>query len=242
MLQKNKIKNSFDRASASYDKVAGVQKECSQILATMLQNNFPQFQPDKTLDLGTGTGYMAKLTSEMFPLSYVTLNDISMNMLHAAMYKLQRINIRCIWGDMEGRDFGFHDLITANLSLQWTNNLNKMMQTLYRDSKILAFSCLLDGTFYEWAQKFTRSPVPPYPTLEEITAHIASLNPKNYFLDTKDFTLEFENDKAFVRYLRDLGAIACDSDVSIGELRRIFKATTSSISITYRVFFAVIER
>jgi malonyl-CoA O-methyltransferase len=247
ILEKNRIKNNFNKSSLTYDKVSSVQKSCGEKLITMINKHFNEFYPQSSLDIGTGTGYMAKLINERYPLSDITLNDISSSMLQVATknLKLKKI-LRTILGDAENQIFPYHDLIVSNFTLQWTNNLNNMIENLYKNSQILAFTCLLDETFSEWGQMFQKlsivSPLYNYPSKNTLHDYLLSLQPKKYFYDTQKFVLEFENAYSFIKYLKNLGAIQGSSKINLKNLKRFLTTYTEKFSVTYNVFFAIISK
>ncbi|WP_143688780.1 malonyl-ACP O-methyltransferase BioC [Wolbachia endosymbiont of Laodelphax striatellus] len=246
-LEKRYIQNNFSRASSSYDNVAFVQKECAAKLVNLLQSYFPEFHPQSILDLGTGTGYIPEILFSFFSQSKFTLNDISSNMLAKAKEKLVGYKeVEFILGDMETLDFGLHDLVISNLSLQWVSNLKKMIRKSYNNSDVFVFSCLLDGTFNEWSRIFIKSllPVPThkYPSKQELESYLLSLKPKKYFFDSQEFTLCFPSASEFIRYLKNLGANLSSQTISLSDLRKVVQTYTNKINVTYKVFFGVLSR
>lgn len=244
-LIKKKIKYKFDKACASYDSVANVQKKCAANLIDKLLKYFYRDNISKILDVGTGTGYIPELLIKNYPNSLYDLNDISSNMLVCAKEKLSA-PCNVILGDMEDVDFGSYDLITANFALQWALNLNKMLIKLYKKSNIFAFSCILSGTFIEWVNKFENLhlsfPINKYPEGYQLENFLLSLNPKKYFFETKEYPITFNNSLDFIKYLKKLGASAIDDSISLSELKNIIKINDQPFSVSYRVFFGILER
>ncbi|XGA08046.1 MAG: methyltransferase domain-containing protein [Wolbachia endosymbiont of Xenopsylla cheopis] len=241
------IQKNFNRASSSYDSVAFVQKKCAVKLVSALTNYFPEFHPQSILDLGTGTGYIAEILLKSFPKSKYALNDISPNMLAKAKEKLIGYEkIRFILDDMETQNFGFHDLIISNLAFQWVNNLKDMIERAYKNSNVLAFSCLLDGTFDEWSKIFIELslPVPTYKysLKQELENHLLALKPEKYFFDSQEFILEFVNSSEFIKYLKNLGANQGSKVILPSDLKQVIKTYTDKINITYKVFFGVLSK
>ncbi len=243
MIDKNKITQNFNKAN--YDLVADVQKSCALKLINQLQTNLPEFNPTSVLDIGTGTGYAANQLLSIFPNSSYSLNDISPNMLKLARKNLATCaKAQFILGDMETIDFADHQLVIANMSLQWANNLNALLKKLYNSSNVLAFSCLLDGTFNQWSKLFTElaipSPIHQYPQSQELQNYLLSLNPTRYFFDVAEYTLEFASPDLFIQYLKNLGANYSTQEIPITSLRKILKNREKSLTISYKVFFAII--
>ena len=243
----------FNRASLSYDSVASVQEVCARKLIDKLKQHFPDFYPDAILDLGTGTGCVPQVLLETFPKSHYTLTDRAIKMLQMAKEKLSAHgNIRYTLNDIEKDKFGFYPLITSNFVFQWAQDLYSLLKKFYQTSEVLAFSCLLQGTFDEWASLFRSLslPVPTYkyPSLDELKKYMLALSPKGSsrkcFFDTQQFTLDFEHPAAFMRYLKSLGANQASHTIALGDLRRLVRAYSarghSHFSVTYNVFFGVL--
>lgn len=246
-LIKKKIQYNFNCASLSYDMVASVQKKSAIRLVKCLVENFPEFYPSTVLDLGAGTGNVAEILTKLFPYSKFTLNDIAADMLAVAQQKLlPDVKLDFIVGDMEALNFGCYSLIITNLALQWVNNINTVIKKLYRDSNILAFSCLLAGTFQEWSEtlKMYSLPIPTYnyPAKEELEKYILSLNPRRYFFDSNTTTLTFCNPLEFMRYLKNLGANTAVQNINISTLRQFLRLYKKELQVTYNVFFAILEK
>lgn len=241
------IQKNFSKASSSYDSVAFVQKKCAVKLVSILINYFPKFHPQSILDLGTGTGYIPKILLKSFSKSRYALNDISPNMLAKAREKLIRYEkIQFILGDMEVQNFGFYDLVISNLAFQWIDDLNDMVKRAYRNSSVLAFSCLLDGTFDEWSKIFMELslPVPTYkyPLKQELGSYLLSLKPEKYFFDSQKFVLEFANSSEFIKYLKNLGANQGSKVIPPSNLKQVIKTYKDKINITYKVFFGILSK
>lgn len=158
-----KIQKKFDKAALTYDSFATVQFNSAKILTEYVSR---KIQPKTVLDLGCGTGFVTKLLLNKFPKATFTLNDISADMLLVAKKTIGH-DVKIIKGNMEEIDFEDHDLIISNLSFQWLENMDETVRNLKKRAKVLAFSCILDGTFDEWKTKFLesglKSPVPKYP-------------------------------------------------------------------------------
>ncbi len=244
------IQANFSRASASYDEVASIQKRAAKELVEALQQLMPSFSPKSILDLGTGTGYVTEYLLPIFPRSHYTLNDLSPAMLEVAKSKISRLNhpeqFSFVLGNMEDTNFDFHSLIISNFAMQWLNNMQAVLTKLYNHSDVLAFSCLLDGTFHEWSSIYSalglKSPALAYPAQEELETFLLSLNPAKYNFFTKEYSVNFTSIKDFVKYLNKLGANASKHSLKFKDLKQLFinEANLQVSTITYKVFFAIV--
>jgi len=230
------LQSYFNQASETYDQVADVQKSCAQILVGML----PDVTPESILDLGAGTGYVVQCLAPHFPQARYSLNDLAPNMLAKASVN---VKTRLILGDMELLDFPPHDLIISNLALQWVHDLPRLLPKLWGKSKVLAFSCLLEGSFASWRALFQNLALPipthDYPSREVMENLLRSLHPQVH-IQTQDFTLTFPNARAVMRYLQQLGAAQPRRQIATPDLKKLLLTHQSPIHLTYKVFFAVL--
>lgn len=123
--RKKAIRQRFSKAAETYDSHAGVQKELAQRLADDLR----QDAAIKTvLEVGCGTGNYTAMLAAKFPHAQIVGVDFSLPMLVVAQRKLQSlpgVTLICEDGEnfLAGTGYGF-DLITANSTMQWFDNIN----------------------------------------------------------------------------------------------------------------------
>jgi malonyl-CoA O-methyltransferase len=192
MNTKQKIEKNFDAASTSYEQVATVQKLCAQHLVNMLKAHFKTLNPSSIFDVGAGTGYVAWLLQYYFPAAEYTLNDVSNGMLNIAKRKFSgKENFSFLPGDIEKNYFGKHELIVSNLSLQWADDLAYILKKLYAQSKNLAFSLLLWGTFDEWNARLNSfgltDLIKVYPHQQWLQDLLQTLKPLALHIEVKEF-------------------------------------------------------
>lgn len=244
---KKKIQVRFNIASRSYDDVAIIQKECADLLSNNVIKQWPDFYPKTILDLGTGTGNLPELLLPRFPKSLYTLNDLSSDMLARAGEKLGDADIfTCQQGDIETSMFAFHDLIVSNLALQWMNDLHATLKRFYVNSNVMAFSCLLAGTFDEWEKILQHYDIavtsPIYPSSDELERFLLSLNPSDYAFTMREFQMTFNGAQSFMGYLKQLGASASKMTPSFSQMKRLIQICDQPFDVTYRVFFGMLKR
>ena len=85
-LNKTLVKEAFNKASASYDEVAILQREIANRLDERL--DFIKIHPEKILEIGSGTGYYTDLLSTRYPKTALVALDIAHSMHLAARSKL----------------------------------------------------------------------------------------------------------------------------------------------------------
>ncbi|MDI6687072.1 MAG: malonyl-ACP O-methyltransferase BioC [Desulfobacterales bacterium] len=149
---KQRIKNSFSKAAATYDQYASVQKEIAVRLIDSIQPHVFQ----NILEIGCGTGNYTKMLQERFPSADITAIDFSSEMISVAAPKLnKKKGVRLFVDDAEefipetGKKY---DLITSNSTFQWFADLKKGLEHYHKllaDRGMIIFSMMGPETFYE---------------------------------------------------------------------------------------------
>lgn len=247
--QIKQIQKCFNRASKSYDDVAWVQKDAARFLVNKLlehQDSIPQ----TFLDVGTGTGYIPELLLEKFPKSSFYLNDIAGEMLEVCKAKFAKTqNIYYLPGDMLKLDSDLlYDCVISNLALQWSTDLQYAVNFLHsKSTNVFAFSTLLDGTFEEWhyiINRYQSTQILDYPQAEDLISLCNKLkrNGQDFKYWLMDYPLSFDNPMCFMRYLKSLGASAPGNLVRLSSLKKLLKAESQSLTVTYKIFFGMFRR
>lgn len=146
---KRQVAASFSRAAASYDSVAALQRDVGIELLARLPVHL---EPQRWLDLGSGTGHFSRVLAARFPQADGIALDLAEGMLrHARPLGGAR---GFVAGDAEHlplRD-GCLDLIYTSLAVQWCADfagvLGEALRVL-RPGGVLAFSSLCVGTLQE---------------------------------------------------------------------------------------------
>ena len=243
-MYKEKIRHHFSRAVESYDKEALTQKKAAQHLVHLLTQGLPK-KPDTILDVGTGTGFVVKELCSLFPHANYTLNDLSDAMLHKAQANLN-LQLTLLGGDAEKMLFpkSPYDLITSNLTLQWFTSLEQGIRHLFCQCKTLAFTTLLDNTFWQWRTAHDALKLPSglhnYPSLSQAQELCLALRPQQAIFDRQNYSLSFANPKQFVNHLKNLGAHTPHPSYTNSSLRHFLRVHQSPLEVNYDIFFAVL--
>lgn len=245
---KSRIKKYFDRSSDSYEEVAFVQRQSAEFLVSKV-TKIQDFAPISILDLGSGTGYVPEILLQYYPSTLYTLNDISLEMLQKSKNKFSKYsnNISFCAGDMEEIDFKDQSLIISNFAFQWVDNLSLVLNKFYQKSDVFAFSCPIFGTFAEWNQIMDTYDIETitkeYYTDEQLLYYCQNICQKSkYHFWIQDYHIKFANILDFMRYLKSLGANINKKNISNSLLKSLITRYNSPLSITYKVFFAILEK
>lgn len=164
-LDKRRVRRSFDRAAATYDQVAVLQREVCERMAERLQ--FIKFEPQTILDAGSGTGYGSRLLRERYAKARLIELDIAPAMLrasrsHQPTWKRLLPFLAAqeqVCGDIEALPLraGSVGMIWSNLAMQWCNDLDATFAGMWRaleSGGLLMFSTFGPDTLKELRQSF----------------------------------------------------------------------------------------
>lgn len=160
--QKNQVRRSFDRAAASYDAAAVLQREVNDRMLQRL--HIIKHMPHTVLDLGSGTGYGARLLRQRFVRASVFEADLALGMLQTSRAQTARWRRwlaaeRHICADMESLPFADNslDMLWSSLALQWCNEPDLAFAEMLRVLKpggLLMYSTFGPDTLKELVQVF----------------------------------------------------------------------------------------
>ena len=142
------IKDCFNKAAATYDFHCQLQLHSGNKLLSMLK------EMDTAIDLGCGTG----LITQKIKCKKLYALDIADKLLAKAKTRLAEHNVTFLedsFDDFTGLQV---DLAFANMSLQWSNDLNSTLINIAANLKphgILAFSMPLIGSSKELHTEFS---------------------------------------------------------------------------------------
>ncbi|HQO28733.1 MAG TPA: malonyl-ACP O-methyltransferase BioC [Accumulibacter sp.] len=148
---KQRVRESFDRAAASYDAAASLQRlVCEQLLAAFQPASVPQC----VLDAGCGTGYGLRLLRQRWPQTHLVGLDFAPAMLQLARQDADAL----IAADVETLPCadGSFDVWLSSLTVQWCDAARTFREAarVLRPGGHLAVSTLGPQTFHELRAAF----------------------------------------------------------------------------------------
>lgn len=221
---KARVRASFEKAAASYDSAAVLQREVSDRMAERL--DYIKHQPAVILDAGAGTGYGAAELRRRYPQARVIELDLAHAMLLASrergrsgdglLKKLFKPSLPWqINADIEKLPLADAsvDMIWSNLTIQWINVPDKMFAELRRVLKpdgMLMFSTLGPDTLSELRASFAgvdgATHVNQFIDMHDIGDALMRAGFAEPVMDMEKIALTYDDARAVMRDLKAIGA------------------------------------
>jgi len=213
-LDINAIRRSFDRAAASYDQHAVLQREIESRLLERVE--FQRREPDVILDLGCGTGSASRALAGHYSQAQVIALDWAPAMLaRVGSGSATSTGVNRLCADMHALPLAARstDLVFSNLALQWSYDLPAIFREFRRIMKpdaMLIFSCFGPDTLFElkqaWRAVDDLPHVNDYPDMHDIGDELLAAGFREPVMDAERLTLEYPDVMSLMRELKGIGA------------------------------------
>lgn len=223
---KQRIRESFDRAAASYDAAAVLQKQVCELLLAGLALPATAGAP-AILDAGCGTGYGARLLRARWPAAQLSVADFAPAMLDLARGSADAC-FSAAACDLEALPFADHsfDAWWSSLTIQWcaAGTVFAEAARVLRPHGRLAVSTLGPGTFDELRSAFStvdgyRHTLPfSEPAAIQEALHGAGFS--GIALQRKTLTLHYPDLTTLLRAVKAIGANAVGAGARSGMMGR----------------------
>jgi malonyl-CoA O-methyltransferase len=214
------VRRAFSKAATSYDAAAVLQREvCMRMLERL---DIIKLQPQRLLDVGSGTGWGTRQLGERYPQADVVALDIAIGMLQAArgtsgwwkkLFAGKRKNYLC--ADVEALPLEEQsvDMAWSNLAVQWCNDLPATFVELHRVIKtdgLLMFSTFGPDTLQELRIAFNGvdgyNHVNRFADMHDIGDMLVAAGFADPVMEMEKLTLTYNDVKAVMQDLRSIGA------------------------------------
>ncbi|NOZ52177.1 MAG: malonyl-ACP O-methyltransferase BioC [Gammaproteobacteria bacterium] len=218
-INKQRARAAFNKAAATYDDAAVLQREVAGRLLERL--DVVRMIPLTVVDLGCGTGGSAQQLSVRYKKAKIYAVDFAANMLRKARDKqswTQRITKRqphYLCGDAESLPIADNsiDLLYSNLTVQWCVDIDKTLREFCRVLKpggLLMFSTLGPDTLIELRQSWFAVDQQPHVHSFIDMHHLGDALLQAEFvdpvMDVEKITLTYPDVYKLMRDLKALGA------------------------------------
>ena len=163
MIDKRKVKRSFNLHASTYDQSAHLQKKvAAEVIERVTHSGI---DPSRVLDIGTGTGYIALALRELFPTITIQACDIAHEMIAVARAKGAKLSynhLAFVTADAEVLPYQRErfDLVVSNLTYQWLSEWGSAFQEVCRVLKVggvFIFTTLGEQTLFELRDSYLRA-------------------------------------------------------------------------------------
>jgi len=236
LIDKARVRASFDRAARSYDAAAVLQKEVRQRMFDRL--DLVKISPERILDAGCGTGHASQSLAKRFPASKIVSLDIAMGMLQQTLQMrpvLQRLlglskqSLLC--ADIENLPIASSSLqlVWSNLAIQWCNDLDATFSEMHRvlqPEGLVMFSTFGPDTLKELRAAASVDAehvhVSRFIDMHDIGDALVRAGFTAPVLDVERFTLTYDDVMGVMRDLKAIGAHNATAGRNRGLLGRGF--------------------
>jgi len=218
-IDKARVRASFDRAAASYDAAAVLQKEVRERMLERL--DYTRLAPRQILDAGTGTGHAARALAERYQDSHVVALDIALGMLRLSAAaepwwrRFLPVRRSAVCADIENLPLqsASMDLVWSNLAIQWCNDLDQAfgeMVRVLRPEGLLMFSTFGPDTLKELREASAADPdhvhVSRFIDMHDIGDALVRAGFSAPVMDVEHFVLTYDDVLGVMRDLKAIGA------------------------------------
>ena len=145
----NLVKKNFNEAALSYNESASIQKKTALQLAEICSHHSIKY--GLWVDLGSGTGLLAKSLEALYPNQYVLRLDSSKNMINQHSAK----SIKQLWDLNEGLPKWSEkpNLIASSFALHWLKSPHERLREWFdslNSGGWIALALPVKGSFPEW--------------------------------------------------------------------------------------------
>ena len=149
----------------------------------------------------------------------------------------------------DGRHASFQpapDWIVSTMCFQWFDPLQPVLAWHFANSRVLAFSVLLDGSFSQWRAAHERLHLPdglhPCPDYEALLRSARDLCPVRLHAQHISLTEQHANGQSFAHSLRAIGADQARPGHQPVALRPVLRQLEQGIAANYEIGFFCLEK
>lgn len=213
MHTQNQIEKDFNRAAKSYNKVALLQKQVALSLSEQI--SLLNFAPQRILDLGSGTGFLTQLLSDVFPRSEIIAVDFAQKMIDEAQKNCKSKKIQWVKKDMHDLSFKekSFDLVVSSMSFQWSFDLNLLFSQINKilnDDGCLFFSMVGENSLFELKDAYqTINPKRNFKNFYSLDSVVASLKKSGInqmVMQNEKMIVDYDSVNLLIKDLKNIGA------------------------------------
>ena len=211
----NNVRTAFEKAAFYYDDNSILQRTITDRLNESLDQI--KINPITILDLGSGTGYGAKILHKRFKSAHIYQADLSENMLKVSKKKspilFSKDHFVCADANKLPFKQKYFDLIVSGLTLQWCNNLDAVFREvkyLLKTNGVFLFTSFGPDTLKElrdcWSRIDDYIHVNTFVDMHDIGDALMRNGLTSPILNAEEIVLTYQECKQLMRELKYIGA------------------------------------
>ena len=219
IIDKRLLRLAFERAAASYDGAAVLQREIGSRMLSRL--DYMRQQPAVVLDAGCGTGHATADLQQRYPAATVCALDLALSMVNRACARsgwarrLTGRGLRGVCADIENLPLraGAINLLWSNLALQWVNDPLRAFGEFRRvlaPGGLLMFSTFGPDTLKELRAAYQgtdqHTHVNRFVDLHDLGDMLVQAGFADPVMDMECLTLTYKDVRALMHDLKAIGA------------------------------------
>lgn len=217
-LDKRLARLAFERAAATYDGAAVLQRQVNENMLARLE--YVKIEPKLILDAGSGTGYGARKLKSRYRQARIVEFDLAQAMLARSRsstpwWQRRLVTHAAVCGDLERLPFkaGRFDMVWSNLAMQWVNDLDHVfgsLQRVLRPAGLFMFSTFGPDTLKELRATFSKKDgythVHRFIDMHDIGDALMRTGFDAPVMDVEYYTLTYDTLTALMKDLKAIGA------------------------------------
>jgi malonyl-CoA O-methyltransferase len=237
----------FSEAAERYEQSAHIQKQAAALFdAWLAELNLKP--PLHIAEIGCGTGLLTRLLHARYPHAALHATDLAPAMLAYCRRTLgDNENIR--YTVCDGRDVRFDPAphwIVSSMCFQWLDPLLAVLRHHLSQSKVLAFSLVLDGSFSAWRAAHERAGIESglriCPDFDILLAQCRALGATQVHARRISLTEPHADGMDFATSLRAIGADQPREGHLPANLRSVLRQLRNGFDANYEIGFFCIVR
>ena len=213
-IERGEVRRAFDRAAATYDAAAELQRRVRDELVSRL--DYVKLEPAAVLDLGAGTGHAALALKRRYPASTVLAVDLAESMLREARRRqtlFRRFQRVCADAAALPLRSASVELVFSSLMLQWCDVPDGVFaecRRVLRPGGLLSFTTFGPDTLVElrraWAAADDGVHVSRFLDMHDVGDALVRAGFAEPVMDVDRVTLTYAEVRDLMRDLKAIGA------------------------------------
>lgn len=241
-----RVAQSFGARAAQYHEHALLQRETAGRLVDFLTSHGDLPALGLVAEIGCGTGLLTERL--VVKAQRYLATDIAPEMVACCKARLTQLP-HLSFAVQDGEQLRFAEApgaIVTNLTAQWFQDPAAGLARLATQTRLLAFSVPLAGSFPEWEQAFRdmgqESGLLSLPQEHALKDALSTLTGRTAHFMTSSHVIHYENARAFAESFRSIGADQPRPGYRPSPIRPVLKRFAQGLNATARILYGLIRQ